>query len=41
VHIGPAGTNTLKQVEEQVKNVLLEPAKASEKKSGAANNLGE
>ncbi len=41
VRIGPAGTYTLKQAEEQAKKILLNPTKATEKKTGSANNLGE
>jgi integrase len=41
VRIGPAGTYTLKQAEEQAKKIILNPMKATEKKTGSANNLSE
>ena len=41
VRIGPAGTYTLKQAEEQAKKIILNPVQATAKKSGAALNLGE
>lgn len=41
VKIGPAGTYTLKQAEEQAKRLLIDPSAVSAKKAGVSATLGE